>query len=189
MKVNIDAETELSFEVSGFKNPIEAGYVNGFQIQTKILQGSEFFVIDEDVTQLTVSKYATLSIPTLSVIETDNEELDGKIQEVNDMRLNFYLPVPLNPGCQVKIILPEQYTVDYIGSLYTQKAFGRYQEYSESKGNLRVIPSERSLTLIGACEEYIDNNKIATIDIKSLKQPNYEKTTDSLQIFITNAKD
>ena len=129
--VDIDAETELSFEVSGFKNPIEAGYVSGFRIQTAILYGSDFYVIDEDETQLTVSKYATLSNPSLSVLDTENE-LAGMIQEVNDMRLNFYLPVPLNPGCKVKIILPEQYSVDYIGSLHTQKAFGKNQEYSES---------------------------------------------------------
>lgn len=81
-------------------------------------------MIDEDVTELTVSKYATLSSPTLSVIDTESE-LAGMIQEINDMRLNFYLPVPLNPGCKVKIILPEQYSVDYIKSLSTQKAFGR----------------------------------------------------------------
>lgn len=45
------------------------------------------------------------------------------------------------------------------------------------------------MTLIGACDTYIDNNNVATIDIRSLKQPNFEKTTDSVQIFITTKKD
>jgi len=53
------------------------------------------------------------------------------IQEINDMRLDFYLPVPLNAGCKLKIVLPVQYSVDYIQSLTTQKAFGRLETYTE----------------------------------------------------------
>ena len=100
------------------------------------------------------------------------------------MRLDFYLPVPLNPGCRLKIILPEQYSVDTIQTLITQQAFGARQFYTEVQGNLRVDTIERSLTLEGACPQYIDNNNVAQILIYSLKQPNYEKTTNSFRIYI-----
>lgn len=42
---------------------------------------------------------------------------------------------------------------------------------------------------MGVCENYVDNNMVATIDIMSLRQPNYEKTTDSVQVFITSEND
>ena len=123
--VSIAAKTELSFTVTGFKNPIEAGYVDGFKIQTAILYGSDFFIIDEDETSLTVMQSATLSSPTLRVLDTE-DPLAGMIQEVNDMRLDFYLPVPLNAGCKIEIVLPEQYSLDDVKQLTSQKAFGKF---------------------------------------------------------------
>ena len=102
------------------------------------------------------------------------------IQEINDMRLDFYLPVPLNPGCKVKIILPIQYSVDYVKSLTSKMAFGSIRNYTIEQGNLVIDRLERSLSLTEACMEYIENDKVATIEINSLRQPNYEKTTDSV---------
>ena len=46
------------------------------------------------------------------------------VQELNDMRLDFYLPVPLKVGCKIKIVLPEPYSVNTVQSLITSKAFG-----------------------------------------------------------------
>ena len=50
-----------------------------------------------------------------------------------------------------------------------------------------MLPIERSLTLFGACETYVERNVVATIYIRSLRQPNYEKTTDSVRIQIKNS--
>lgn len=173
--------TEVSFTVTGFKNPIQASYVQGFKITTAILFGTDFYVIDEDETQLTVSLYATIASPKLSVLNEDDSRA-GMIQELNDMKLDFFLPVPLNSGCKLKLILPQQYSVDDIKSLTTLKAFGPIKEYTEALGNLRVNPNERSLTLDGACASYVSESTVATIYLKSLRQPNYEKKTDSLVI-------
>ena len=179
--------TDVSFTVTGFKNPIQAGYERGFVITTAILYGNEFFAIDQDETQLSVGDYATLSSPKLSVINSDDPRA-GMIQELNEMRLDFFLPVPLNPGCVLTIFLPEQYSIDTISSLTTLKAFGAIKDYTETAGNMRVSVGERKLTLYGACDTYIEDNKVATIYITSLRQPNYEKTTDSFRIFIDSEK-
>jgi len=122
------------------------------------------------------------------VINLDDPK-SGMIQEINEMRLDFYLPVPLNAGCKVKIVLPIQYSVDYIESLTTKMAFGSITTFSVQQGNLVINRLERSLALTGACKEYIENDKVATIEINSLRQPNYEKTTDSVQIIITTKDD
>ena len=103
------------------------------------------------------------------------------------MRLDFYLPVPLNPGCQIEIILPEQYSVDDVEYLTSQQAFGQFNTYREDLGNLRVNTERRSLKLEGACPYYVVNNNVATIEIFNLRHPNYEKETDSLSIIITSA--
>ena len=85
------------------------------------------------------------------------------------MRLDFYLPVPLNPGCKIEIILPEQYSVDDVVYLTSQNAFGKFNTYREDKGNLYVNVERRSLKLSGACPYYVANNNVATIDVFSLR--------------------
>ena len=82
--------------------------------------------------------------------------------------------------------MPQQYSVDTIDKLTSLNAFGSLKDYTESAGNLGVNVNENSLTLNGACETYIEDNKVATIYMRQLKQPNYEKTTDSFRIFINS---
>lgn len=91
------------------------------------------------------------------------------IQELNDMRLDFFLPVPLNQGCKLSIFLPEQYSVDTIHTLTSFMAFGSRKDYTETKGNLKVNVNENKLMLEGACETYIDDNMVASILIRTLK--------------------
>ena len=73
--------------------------------------------------------------------------------------------------------------------LETAYAFGSETEYTFAKGNLKSLNSERALVLSGVCQIYIENKQQATIRIKSLRQPNYEKPTDSFKIHITTALD
>ena len=41
----------------------------------------------------------------LDSVSTD-ESLSGVVQEMNDMQLSFYLPVPLDAGCLLTVKLP-----------------------------------------------------------------------------------
>jgi hypothetical protein len=65
-----------------------------------------FYVIDEATASLSVSEFATLSQARLFV--QDSMILgSGIIQAVDKMQLDFFLPVPLNAGCIVNVILPK----------------------------------------------------------------------------------
>ena len=75
----IPADTEVAFTLSGFKNPIEAGYVDGFKISTRVRSGSDFFVIDQDETGFEISEYTTISNAKLTVIDVDDDPLAGMI--------------------------------------------------------------------------------------------------------------
>ena len=132
----IPADTEVAFTLSGFKNPIEAGYVAGFKISTRIRSGSDFYIIDQDEASLEVSEYTTISNAKLTVIDVDDDPKAGMIQELNDMRLDFYLPVPLNDGCKVHVGLPQQYSVNEIRRVETYNVFGAYKNYTRDLGNL-----------------------------------------------------
>ena len=156
--VDIPNNNEMSFTVTGFKNPIQASLVSGFKIQTAILYQSTFYVVDEDETFLAVSEFATLANPSITVIdESGDDPLAGMIHEMNDMRLDFFLPVPLNAGCKVKITFPAQYSIDDVHTLETLNAFGQFNSYTYEKGNLRALNSERSLILSGVCQNYLEN--------------------------------
>ena len=122
--VEILPDTELSFTVTGFKNPIETGYVEGFKIWTAVRTGSNFFTVDEAVTSLTVSEYAKLNQAQLSVKDYDMPTA-GMVQETNEVRLDFYLPVPLNPGCKLEVTLPAQYSVEDVKQVQSLAVFGR----------------------------------------------------------------
>lgn len=56
--VKISSGTEMSFTVTGFKNPIEASLIDGFRIETAERFGAEFYTIDADSTSLAVSQFA-----------------------------------------------------------------------------------------------------------------------------------
>ena len=57
----IQAGSEIVIEVSGFRNPIETGIVEGFTIQTEIRRGKEKYAVDQGTTSVSVSEYALLS--------------------------------------------------------------------------------------------------------------------------------
>ena len=81
-----------------------------------------------------VSEFAKLANPSITVIPdpdrideaTGEDPLAGMIQEMNDMSLDFFLPVPLNIGCKVKITFPSQYSLDDVHTLETLNAFGQF---------------------------------------------------------------
>lgn len=181
--VDIGNNIDMSFRVTGFKNPIQASLISGFRITTAILYQDTYYVIDQDETQMAVSDFASLANAQISVIdETGEDPLAGMVQEMNDMQLDFFLPVPLNKGCKVKLGFPPQYSIDDVHTLETLNAFGQFQQYTFAKGNLRILNSESALILQGVCRTYIENNQQATIRIRSLRQPNYEKTTESFRV-------
>ena len=88
---------------------------------------------------------------------------------MNDMSLDFFLPVPLNIGCKVKITFPSQYSMDDVHTLETLNAFGLLNQYTFEIGNLKALNEERSLILSGVCQSYIENKQQATIRIRSLR--------------------
>ena len=102
------------------------------------------------------------------------------------MRLDFYLPVPLNPGCNLEITFPKQYSVQTVQYLQTQNVFGRIQTFKTSFNNLDVYSLSNKLRLLNVCESYRDNNMEGTILIYSLRQPDYVLETDSFMVEITS---
>ena len=105
------------------------------------------------------------------------------IQQTDSMTLSFYLPVPLNKGCQVTVVLPSQYSTSSIKRVDSRGVFEFNGIFSLQRGNLQINSTENSFT-ITPCEKYIENDNLAVIIIDSLMQFKYEKTTDSLGIRI-----
>ena len=102
------------------------------------------------------------------------------------MTLDFYLPVPLNEGCKVTVVLPEEYDVSEVHRVMTLNVFGSYQNYTQEMGNLLVDLEVNSFE-IEPCKNYVENDNVATIQMFSLTQPNYEAATHTVHILI-NAK-
>ena len=51
----IPADTEVGFVLSGFKNPIEGAYVDGFVISTRMRSGSDYYIIDKEEGSISIS--------------------------------------------------------------------------------------------------------------------------------------
>lgn len=99
------------------------------------------------------------------------------------MKLSFILPVPLNEGCKVTVVLPSQYSVSTIEEVKTFLAFGSSREYTVSTGTLQIDSTENSFT-IEPCDKYKDNNLDGMIRIKELMQYKFEQPSGSLEIRI-----
>ena len=104
------------------------------------------------------------------------------------MRLQFYLPVPLNPGCQVTVKLPEQYKVREVKRIRTLNFFGNVRSYTEAAGTLDIDKAENSFK-IAPCKDYRDNKSVALIIIDSLLHYRYVTKSDSFQIHINSEDD
>jgi len=79
------------------------------------------------------------------------------------MKLSFYLPVPLDEGCKVTVVLPQQYSTDTITIVRAHQVFGFIQTFSLDNGKLQ-INDDNSFT-IQPCDTYKENDNIATIYI------------------------
>ena len=90
---------------------------------TKVMYENEFYTVDFGSTTIEVTDYATLNQADL-LVDQSTLANRGVIQEFNVMKLQFFLPVPLNAGCMIEVKLPPQYSVDTISTIYTDRVFG-----------------------------------------------------------------
>lgn len=74
-------------------------------------------------------------------------------------------------------------TIEQVGTL---QVFGFYTEYSQAAGTLSINTATNSFQ-IEACRDYRENDKAALIYISQLKQPKYERATDSVKVYIDTA--
>ena len=65
--------------------------------------------------------------------------------------------------------------------------FGFFKEYTV-EANTLVIDEQQNSFQIAACDAYQENDKVGLIYISQLKQPMYEKATDSVRIHIDTAE-
>ena len=89
------------------------------------MKSGDYYIVDEAETSLLVTQFALLSQANLFVKDKTIEG-SGMIQATDQMQLDFFLPVTLNAGCQIKITLPSQYSLDTITEVWTLQAFGMY---------------------------------------------------------------
>ena len=158
----IPAQTEVAFSLNGFINPIEAGYVFNFKISTRVRSGADYYVIDEDTTSLFVTEYASLYDARLDVMNPDAPRA-GMIQEVSDMQLDFFLPVPLNAGCKVNVTLPDQYNVEEIARVTTLGDFGNLKNYTVELDTLNIDTVANGFSISACGRDYVGKEGVARI--------------------------
>ena len=101
----MNSQDGVSVRIYGFRNPIDTGLYTGFTVTSMIKEDGVFYPIDTGVGSLQVSEYASVFQGHLEV-EDPQKETAGMIQQSDDMKLTFYLPVPLDEGCQLTVVLP-----------------------------------------------------------------------------------
>ena len=185
---DLSPNTEVSIRVTGFKNPIDTGLVDGFQVISaqQQQQYGVFYAIDRGTGTLQVTEYARISQGKLEVRNADSEQA-GMIQRAEEMKLSFYLPVPLNEGCKVTVELPQQYSVMTVTAVTSLGAFGSIKVFTAKKQTL-WLDTQKNSFMIEACESYKENDNLAILYIDQLVHPRYERMTDSLKVIIQTAQ-
>ncbi len=113
---------QIKIRVTGFKNPIDSGVVKGFEITSLVRANNQFYAIDFGVGIFSVQNYAPIMQGSIKVTDPKDSSA-GMIQQTDSMTLSFYLPVPLNKGCQVTVVLPSQYSTSTIKRVDSRGVF------------------------------------------------------------------
>ena len=121
----ITAGSDIIISMTGFKNPIDTALKEGFEITSYQRVGGEDFPIDFGKGSLKVEEYAVIDGGKLEVIN-ESGRTAGLIQQNDEMQLSFYMPVPLDEGCQVKVTLPSQYSTEFVKRVAAMQMFGSY---------------------------------------------------------------
>lgn len=83
------------------------------------------------------------------------------------MQISFGLPVPVNEGCILTVVLPEQYNLNNVKSVAPSKFFGEYIQMLRSNGDVILDYSTNSFSIY-PCKDYKENVQDATIFVQNL---------------------
>ena len=179
---DIGPNADIQVLITGFTNPIDTSLFTGFSVRSLVKELNVFYPIDVGYGSLQITDYALISGAKLEVVDL-GDSTAGMIQQSDEMKLSFILPVPLNEGCKVTVVLPSQYSVSTIEEVKTFLAFGASREYTLAQGTLFIDSQENSF-MIEPCDGYKDNNLDGMIRIKELMQYKFEQPSGSLEIRI-----
>jgi hypothetical protein len=160
--------TDISILVTGFKNPISTDEVSGFTVTSMVVDDYDdklFYPIDSGFGTLQVTDYALIQQGRFEVKDQD-DPISGMIQQADQMKLTFYLPVPLDAGCVVTVSLPGQYDTSLITSVNSQKLFGSYELFSAGS-SLQISEEDNSFTF-NPCAEHRENDDAGVLEINEL---------------------
>ncbi len=90
------------------------------------------------------------------------------------MRLSFQSPVPVNAGCRLTVVLPEEFSVSTINQVSISGLFG-----SLTTIDISTSTDDNSFSF-EQCNSYRDSGITGNIVMDSLTIPEYAKATQSL---------
>ena len=172
---NLEANENIVFSTTGFRNPISTAVKDGFTIRTIASDGGTVDTLD---TSLQVTRPADITSGTISSIDT------RVVQTFTTMRLVFPSPVPLDAGCIFHITFPSDLALSTT-NLTQIKGVGLF---GPSKNlTFSINTTSRQISFTNGCSTYISPDFDATIDFTEISNPISTKPTDSISIDITDS--
>ena len=172
---DVAAGSTISFSVTQFLNPISTAYTSGFSAQTT---DSSDGGIDSLTTTLRVTTPAAVYSSTIAAKDTT------VVQEKAVLRLQFYIPVPLNSGWVVDIQYPSDFTLSG-ADLTTVIGYGLFGGARTLTGSLNT--GNNTYTITDGWSTYVSQNIIAILDFNSIANPFSVKTTSSISIYVKDS--
>jgi hypothetical protein len=168
----IAAASVVSFTVTGIRNPISTELKSGMTITTLASNGGS---IDSSALTLQVSTAATIAAASTSSLNTTI------VNEKNNLRLLFTLPVEMEANWSVEITFPSDIVIVTFADIFGYNVFGgKTSLLSKST----VHSANNTVVITNALSTYTTTELDALLEFETITNPLSTKTTDSFQIYL-----
>jgi hypothetical protein len=168
----ISANSVISFNVTNFLNPITTATFSGFTVTT--LDSSNGSI---DTASATLKVATSADVYGTSITSKDTTI----VQELAELRIQFYVPVPLNSGCIIDVTFPSDFVLSG-ADLTNVQGFGLFGGSRALTGSVNV--GNNTYTITDGCSTYVSQDQLAIMDFSSVENPFTVKTTGSIAIYI-----
>ena len=167
--------SNISFSVNNFYNPISTTAYSGFSVETlDSIDGS----IDIGSSTLRVRTPAVVYNTTLQAKDTTT------VQEIAELRVQFFVPVPLDSGCIIDVTYPSDFTLSG-NSNSTVQGIGLFG--ASRTLNSTINTGNNTHTITDGCSSYVSENQLGILDFRNIKNPFTVKTTGSIAIYVKDS--
>ena len=172
---DVAAGSLVSFSITNFLNPISTSTYSGYTVSTA---DSNDGLINTGTTTIRVTDSAAVYDTTMESNDTTT------VQELAVFRIQFFVPVPLNTGCILDVVFPDDFQLS-ASNLTNVQGIGLFGGSRALTGSVNT--GNNTYTISNGCTSYVSQDQLGIMDFSFVENPFTIKETESVSIFVKDS--